>query len=87
MVLAPLRIGLFSLLGVAKVAWFFVADTLLLSLFFDGCFAIVVARTDTLSLMSLQAPPSCRFVVECVMAPSCEYFAALFLADALPSYY
>jgi hypothetical protein len=66
---APLCNGLFSLLGVATVAWFFTADTLPLS-FFDGCFAIVViaARADALPPMSLQAPSHADFA-ECVMPP------------------
>jgi hypothetical protein len=71
---APLCNGLFSLLGVATVAWFFTADTLPLS-FFDGCFAIVViaARADALPPMSLQAPSHADFAV-------CD---APLLADAL----
>jgi len=43
---ASLRNGLFSLLGVATVALFFAADALPLSLFFDGCFAVVATRAD-----------------------------------------
>jgi hypothetical protein len=53
----PLRIGLFNLLDAATVDWLFAADTLTLSLFFDGCFAVVAALADTLPLMSLRDPP------------------------------
>jgi hypothetical protein len=54
---ARLRNGLSSLLGIAVIDWFFAADTLLLSLFFDGHFAVVAVRADTLLPMSLRAPP------------------------------
>jgi hypothetical protein len=79
---AHLRNVLSSLLDSATVVWFIAADNLPLLLFFDGCFAIVVVRIDTL--------PSRRFgrplmpTVEGVMAPYCGYFATFSLEDALP---
>jgi hypothetical protein len=78
---AHLHNVLSSLLDSATVVWFIDADTLPLLLFFDGCFAVVAVRMDTL--------PSRRFgrplmpAVEGVMAPYCRYFAAFSLEDAL----
>lgn len=57
---APICNGLSSLLGVATVNWFFIADTLPSSLFFDECFAVIATRADVLLPTSLRPPPSCR---------------------------
>ena len=58
------------MIGVAIVVCFFVADTLLLSLFLDGYFVVIVTRADALPPVSLWSPLSGRcFVAESVMAP------------------
>lgn len=54
---ARLSNGLSSLPGVAAVDLFFVVDTPLLSLLFDGCFIVIATRVDTLPLTSLWVPP------------------------------
>jgi hypothetical protein len=76
------------------VVWFLAVDTLPLSLFFDGCFAVVAARVDTLLPTSLQAPPQ-AVAAERVMPPLLQIlcrvgyggcFSAVVLAwaDTLP---
>lgn len=58
------------LVGVVVVICFFVADTLPLSLFFGGWFAVIATWAGALSPTSLQSPP------QCVMVPICGYFVA-----------
>jgi hypothetical protein len=78
-------IGLSSMFGVVAVVWFFAVDTWPLSLSLADALPSLLLGWILCCHRRFGLPA--QLYVECVMAPTCGYFAALSMENALPTYF